>query len=306
MGNILVSVVVVTYNSEKTIIETLDSIARQTYDNIELVVSDDHSQDNTVNAVKAWMEQYKGPFACKLVTYPSNTGLTKNVNRGVRASHGTWVKTIAGDDCLFDHSIQSYLDYVTSNEGCMMCISDLSVFSSEGEITQSERAAWKTFVSQCDVPVEKQWRMIKRKNVFPGPTYFYSRELYDAVGGFDENYVLLEEWPFCFYVLEKGIQIHVIKSELVRYRVSASSLCHSKKGKLRNRQLFLDCKKFFYKRCVPELLKEFALLQIWCGMVSYLQESIYQKHPSSRWAKCAGDALSIINPKFYYIRYKSR
>ena len=42
----LVSVVVITYNSSSTVIETLDSIKGQTYDNIELIISDDHSIDN--------------------------------------------------------------------------------------------------------------------------------------------------------------------------------------------------------------------------------------------------------------------
>jgi len=44
----LVSIVVVTYNSSSTILETLDSIKAQTYRNIELIVSDDHSTDNTI------------------------------------------------------------------------------------------------------------------------------------------------------------------------------------------------------------------------------------------------------------------
>ena len=47
----LVSIVVATYNSAKTVIETLESIKAQTYDNIELIVSDDCSQDNTIDVV---------------------------------------------------------------------------------------------------------------------------------------------------------------------------------------------------------------------------------------------------------------
>ena len=48
----LVSVVIITYNSEKTIIETLESIKNQTYKNIELIISDDFSKDNTVEICK--------------------------------------------------------------------------------------------------------------------------------------------------------------------------------------------------------------------------------------------------------------
>ena len=60
--NELISVVVVTYNSEKTVIETLDSIASQTYKNIELIVSDDYSKDDTVKRMKLWIEDHKDFF----------------------------------------------------------------------------------------------------------------------------------------------------------------------------------------------------------------------------------------------------
>ena len=53
----LVSVVVISYNSAATIIETLDSVKNQNYSNIQLVVADDASSDNTVELVRDWMNQ---------------------------------------------------------------------------------------------------------------------------------------------------------------------------------------------------------------------------------------------------------
>lgn len=55
----LVSVSVITYNSAKTVLETLESIKAQTYQNLELIVSDDCSTDNTVELCRNWIEQNK-------------------------------------------------------------------------------------------------------------------------------------------------------------------------------------------------------------------------------------------------------
>lgn len=58
----LVSVSIITYNSSSTILETLDSIYSQSYQNIELIVSDDCSTDNTVEICKKWIDEHKDRF----------------------------------------------------------------------------------------------------------------------------------------------------------------------------------------------------------------------------------------------------
>ena len=87
--NPLVSVIVITYNSSNTVIETLDSIAAQTYKDIELIISDDCSKDDTVKRIKLWIEEHKDFFVnCRIITTEENTGTVKNLNRGVKASKG--------------------------------------------------------------------------------------------------------------------------------------------------------------------------------------------------------------------------
>lgn len=55
--DILVSVVVITYNSEKYILETLESIKTQSYKNLELIISDDCSKDDTVMICRDWLDK---------------------------------------------------------------------------------------------------------------------------------------------------------------------------------------------------------------------------------------------------------
>ena len=92
----LVSICVITYNSSKTVLSTLESIKAQSYSNIELVISDDCSPDNTVEIVQQWLEENKSWFIrTELITVEKNTGVTGNVNRSCKNTQGKYVKPIA-------------------------------------------------------------------------------------------------------------------------------------------------------------------------------------------------------------------
>ena len=80
--NSLVSVCVVTYNSAATIVDTLESIKAQTYQNLELVVSDDCSKDDTVKVCREWIAANKDRFAAATVIESEvNTGVSANCHR---------------------------------------------------------------------------------------------------------------------------------------------------------------------------------------------------------------------------------
>ncbi len=97
----LVSVVLVTYNSAQYVIETLESIKAQTWQQIELIVSDDCSTDKTAELCSNWIDCNKGRFSkTKMITVLQNSGIPANCNRGLRAAQGEWVKIISGDDIL--------------------------------------------------------------------------------------------------------------------------------------------------------------------------------------------------------------
>ncbi len=97
----LISIVVVTYNSAKYVLETLESAKSQTYQNIELIVTDDYSTDDTVAICQKWLNKNKARFVrSQLVTSEKNTGIPANLNRGIKASKGEFIKPIAGDDTM--------------------------------------------------------------------------------------------------------------------------------------------------------------------------------------------------------------
>lgn len=85
----LVSVMVLAYRVSATVIETLESIYRQTYLNLELVIAEDGSDDDTLERIQEWIVKKGSRFEkVRVVASPTNTGTSKNANRGVAACSG--------------------------------------------------------------------------------------------------------------------------------------------------------------------------------------------------------------------------
>lgn len=131
----LVSIVVITYNSAEYVLETLESAKAQTYQNIELIVSDDCSADNTVETCHRWIEDNKARFVrTELITAEKNSGIPANCNRGVKAARGEWVKGIAGDDLISEDFISKCLDGVIPPDVGII-YTNSNFINAQGEVT---------------------------------------------------------------------------------------------------------------------------------------------------------------------------
>lgn len=221
----LVSVRVITYNSSKTVVETLDSIYNQTYPNIELIISDDCSKDDTVSICRDWVSQHKERFVrTEIITVEKNTGVTGNVNRSEEACQGEWVKGIAGDDVLMPNCIQIYMEYVNNHPETVVLFSRVECFGGTAErITFAEKRNRYDFFSW---DIEKQLDfLIFEWNCIPTVTNFYNIQVFRKLGlKCDSRIPLLEDQPRWLNVLKAGVKMDFIDEVLVRYRISNSSL----------------------------------------------------------------------------------
>ncbi len=224
----LVSVAVITYNSSKTVVETLDSIAGQTYPNLELILSDDCSTDNTVEVCRNWIDLHEERFVrTELLTVEKNTGVSANMNRAEEACQGEWVKPIAGDDILLPDCIEIYVDYVKEHLDLVYVFGRVEVFGENEDVIDG-------FVTRIfdysffDLPIEKQyeWLITKGFQPIPAATAFFNREKISLLGiSNDERIPFLEDWPKWIKCVENGVKFHFVDRAVVRYRVSDNSIC---------------------------------------------------------------------------------
>lgn len=225
----LVSVPVITYNSAKFVLETLESIKAQTYQNIELIISDDCSTDNTVELCQKWVEENIDRFVrTQIITVDNNTGVSANLNRAESACQGEWVKPIAGDDMLMPNSIEIYTNYVNENPDVVYLFGKIEAFGASEE--RNEYFAKKVFdYSFFDLDIKEQLeRLVFGGNCVPASTCFYNRIKSIELGiTNDERIPLLEDWPKWINILNEGIKLHFINEYVVRYRIHDESLSTS-------------------------------------------------------------------------------
>ncbi|MDO5380907.1 MAG: glycosyltransferase family 2 protein [Acidaminococcaceae bacterium] len=97
--NFKISIVIATFNSDRTLKQTLDSIRYQTYKNIELIVVDGLSSDNTLDIIKEYTD-----IVSKYISEKDN-GIYEAFNKGINLATGDYIGFIGSDDCYIDYSV---------------------------------------------------------------------------------------------------------------------------------------------------------------------------------------------------------
>lgn len=234
----LVSVPMVTYNSSKTILETLESIKAQTYPNLELIISDDCSKDNTVEICREWLEKNGSRFTrTELLIVPQNTGVSANINRAEAACQGVWIKGIAGDDILLPNCVQDCMDYVAEHPDTIYLVGRMEGFGRTQEEVDE-------YMNRCfdysffDLSAEEQYqRLVFKGNCVPAPAVFYNvRRVRELNITNDERIPMVEDYPKWMNVTKKGVRLRGLDKTIVRYRLSESSISTTTTPSLRAKQ----------------------------------------------------------------------
>lgn len=126
----LVSILIPSYNHEIYIINTLDSVLEDTYSNIEIVIIDDGSSDNSVNLIQDWIKE-KAPKKIKFKSR-ENKGLCHTLNELVDWSEGLYLVILASDDILCNNSIEKRIKILEKNKDKLVLVSDAEVINNKG------------------------------------------------------------------------------------------------------------------------------------------------------------------------------
>lgn len=114
----LVSVLVATYNQSGVVEETLQSIAKQSYKNIEIIISDDCSADGTQDILTRFAKNHPEVI---LFLQPKNLGITANYNFLAEKSRGKYVAIFSGDDVMLPEKIERQVNVLQSDDKSSFC-----------------------------------------------------------------------------------------------------------------------------------------------------------------------------------------
>lgn len=109
----LVSVCIFAYNHENYIKEALEGAISQTYENIEIIVSDDNSTDKTFDKIKTFCETYKGKHKITINKNKENLGIIRHFNKLIfELAHGEYVFLCAGDDISLPNRVSDSMELI--------------------------------------------------------------------------------------------------------------------------------------------------------------------------------------------------
>ena len=266
----LISIVVITYNNAKYVLETLESTKAQTYQNIELIVSDDSSTDDTLEICRKWIDMNKTRFVNAEIIYTKqNTGVSGNCNRGLTASKGEWIKLIAGDDILLPDCLLLFYSGSQVYPEVKCFLSQLYVL--QGKIVDQ---IIKPRVRLFPKKASKQLLNVLRYGSLPAPATFFFRKSLIDIGGFDEKYPAVDDYPLYVKLLRSGFHFAIVDKPTVVYRIHEESLTHMVGSP------FGSCIKLYISNVILPLTKEKKLyLLLW---YQFLQEKYIE---SVSWKK---------------------
>lgn len=231
----LVSIIIITYHSEKYVLETLESVKNQTYNNIELIITDDGSSDHTIKICQNWLSVNEKRFVnTHLVTVAKNSGIPANCNRGIKVSTGSWIKMIAGDDVLLPHCIKFNVDYILAHPNSLFLHSKVQKYKNSFEKGNELRLdeSNKFTINDRGLSPADQLKILLHLNQINAPTVFMSKDVFDKVGLFNEKYKLWEDRPMWLEITNYGIKLEYLDEITVNYRVTDNSATFHKKADL--------------------------------------------------------------------------
>ena len=205
-----VSVLIPSYNQEDIIEQTLMSTLMQEYDNLEVVVSDDASKDDTPQILMEMQEKY--PQRLKVLLHEKNLGVTRNHTRGLLACTGDYVAFQDGDDLFLPGKVKKQVAFMQAHEDCAICFHDVDVFDSD---TDKTLYFWSRRFGHREGGIKK---LVRYGNFLPSVSVMVRRSHLPGYG-YDERIRIGSDWMLWLEVLSRsGGRIYYLDEVLARYR----------------------------------------------------------------------------------------
>lgn len=202
MNKPLVSIIITTYNNEEYIKSSIESCLLQTYPNIEIIVIDDGSTDNTYKILKDYIENKKIKYY-----YQSNMERIVARNNGLKYAKGQYINFLDADDLLEKNKIEKQVFFLENNPSYEAVYCQTSYFNDNGEEIYNYLPKYK-FNKYFNLALNIGNFIVIHSVLFKKNDIF-----------FDKHSLHLEDWDFWLQFIAKGYKIGYIDEILVKTRV---------------------------------------------------------------------------------------
>lgn len=213
MNQLTFSIITVSFNSEKTIERTIQSVLKQTYPYVEYIIVDGASKDGTLDIVKRYEPMFEGRMKWK--SEPDN-GIYDAMNKGIRIATGDIIGIVNSDDWLEQDALQTVFESYCQNNFSLDCI-----------YTGGIRFHGKRKVKDMmpDLSLMKKMSTLYFMGGIKHPATFVTRNVYDKMGQYDEMQKLSADTDFilrCYFYGVNFITISKVLSNMSEGGISTN------------------------------------------------------------------------------------
>ncbi|WP_313269236.1 glycosyltransferase [Sphingobacterium sp.] len=222
----LVSIIIPVFNNQSTVEETVASALAQDYDNLEIILVNDGSTDNTQKILEKLSDQHEN-----IQLYnKSNEGVSASRNYGFRRSHGKYVVFLDADDLLVDTFV-SECAYVMDNQRTLSVVyTQVQFFERQSGIFKLPKLDFQRLLSGNCLTV----------------TAMIRAEMFESVNMYDEKLNYVEDWEFWIRLLHKYPYFQKIEKPLFLYRRRNSQ--DSATDLNEKNESFIDASLYVYRK----------------------------------------------------------
>jgi glycosyltransferase involved in cell wall biosynthesis len=214
----LVSVGVASYNNSKYVIDTLNSITSQSYGNIELIIVDDCSKDDSVEIIHEFLKTVSVPY--KFHVNERNKGVVYVCNKLLSMLGGDYYTLIGSDDIMLPDRIEKQLAVMTSEDADMV-FGRLQIINEAGVLIEHYKN--HECVSEMTTKITLTYRDLLIDNIVTAPTVMLKTKTIRSINGYDNRYNI-EDLPLWVSIATHKFKMVYMNEVLVKYRVLPNSL----------------------------------------------------------------------------------
>ena len=202
---LLVTIITVSYNSALTISDTIKSVLNQTYKNIEYILVDGNSKDNTIEIIKSYKKEFKDKgIIYKWIIEPDN-GIYDAMNKGLLIASGDIIGIINSDDWYNPDAIAEIVNLNKDNT--------YHIISGNLNKVNSKKEIYKTIKNKKDIK-----KNIKKIMPINHPATFVHKTVYKRIGVFNTKYKLSADYDLIFRAFNAGVNFLFTNKVLVNMR----------------------------------------------------------------------------------------
>ncbi len=207
--SVKLSVIMSTYNRENMVLESVNSILTQTYDNFEFIIIDDNSTDNTYNLIKSLNDK-----RIKLFRSNRNCGCTFNYHTGQNIAKGEFIAHIDDDDISFPKRLETQINYMENNCDIVLAGTFIETFG------ENMRPSWVFYSDSEKINFSSNFY-----NPLCHSSIIYRKSFMEKNNiNYDINKKCAQDYDFYKQILLKGGKISNLEEILVKYRMHKNRL----------------------------------------------------------------------------------